>query len=69
MYIDGQWTEARSGATFEVTNPATGEVIGTVPDGGADDARDAGDTCRRPTAHRRFLHQERDRVRRDGERL
>ena len=41
MYIDGQWTEARSGATFEVTNPATGEVIGTVPDGGADDARDA----------------------------
>ncbi len=41
MYIDGQWTDARSGASFEVTNPATGEVIGTVPDGGADDARDA----------------------------
>ncbi|MCB0989723.1 MAG: NAD-dependent succinate-semialdehyde dehydrogenase [Acidimicrobiales bacterium] len=41
MFIDGQWTDARSGDTFEVTNPATGEVIGHVPDGGADDAREA----------------------------
>lgn len=41
MFIDGSWTAARSGRTFEVTNPATGEVIGSVPDGGADDARDA----------------------------
>ena len=41
MFIDGQFRDARSGATFEVTDPATGEVIGSVPDGGADDARDA----------------------------
>ncbi len=41
MFIDGTWTDARSGATFEVTDPATGEVIGSVADGGADDARDA----------------------------
>ncbi len=41
MFINGEWIEARSGATFEVTNPATGEVIGRMPDGGADDARDA----------------------------
>ena len=41
MFIDGTWHDARSGRTFEVTDPATGEVIGTVPDGGADDARDA----------------------------
>ncbi|MGI9644969.1 MAG: NAD-dependent succinate-semialdehyde dehydrogenase [Ilumatobacteraceae bacterium] len=41
MFIDGSWTDARSGATFEVTDPATGEVIGSVPYGGADDARDA----------------------------
>lgn len=41
MFIDGQWTGSRSGGTFEVTDPATGEVIGEVPDGGADDARDA----------------------------
>ena len=41
MFIDGIWTDAHSGATFDVTDPATGEVIGAVPDGGADDARDA----------------------------
>lgn len=38
MYINGQWVPAQSGATFEVTDPATGAVIGTVPDG---DGRDA----------------------------
>ncbi|MDG1411811.1 MAG: NAD-dependent succinate-semialdehyde dehydrogenase [Acidimicrobiales bacterium] len=38
MFINGEWVGARSGATFEVTNPATGEVIGTVADGGAEDA-------------------------------
>ena len=41
MFIDGQWTSARSGRTFEVTDPATGDVIGEAPDGDADDARDA----------------------------
>ena len=41
MFIDGSWNDARSGRTFEVTDPATGDVIGSVPDGGADDARDA----------------------------
>jgi succinate-semialdehyde dehydrogenase/glutarate-semialdehyde dehydrogenase len=41
MFIDGSWAAARSGRTFEVTNPATAEVIGDAPDGDADDARDA----------------------------
>ena len=41
MFINGEWVEATSGQRFEVTNPATGEVIDTVPDGGADDARAA----------------------------
>ena len=41
MFVDGSWTASRSGRTFEVTDPATGEVLGRVPDGGADDARDA----------------------------
>ena len=41
MFIDGSFDEARSGRVFEVTDPATGEVIGTAPAGGADDARDA----------------------------
>lgn len=34
-YIDGQWVGADSGETFSVTNPATGEVIATVPRCGA----------------------------------
>lgn len=31
-YVNGQWVNASSGKSFDVTNPATGEVIGTVPD-------------------------------------
>jgi succinate-semialdehyde dehydrogenase/glutarate-semialdehyde dehydrogenase len=30
-YIDGQWSDADSGATIEVDNPANGEIIGRVP--------------------------------------
>jgi aspartate-semialdehyde dehydrogenase len=29
-YIDGKWTAAATGATFEVADPATGDVIGEV---------------------------------------
>jgi succinate-semialdehyde dehydrogenase/glutarate-semialdehyde dehydrogenase len=29
--IDGKWVEAESGRTITVTNPATGETVGTVP--------------------------------------
>ncbi len=35
-FIDGQWVDADSGATFGVVNPATGARIGTVPDLGAE---------------------------------
>ena len=31
-YIDGAWCAADSGATFEVTNPATGAVLARLPD-------------------------------------
>ena len=31
-YINGEWQAADSGATFEVTNPATGAVLSTLPD-------------------------------------
>ncbi len=41
MYIDGEWVHAEGGGTFDVTNPATGEKIGAVADGGATDARRA----------------------------
>lgn len=38
MYIDGEWVSASSGAMFDVFNPADGEIIGEVPDGGRKDA-------------------------------
>lgn len=39
-YINGIWSAADSGATFEVRNPATGEVIANVADmGGAETRR------------------------------
>ncbi len=38
MFINGEWVEAASGQTYEVKNPANGEVIDTVPSGGPEDA-------------------------------
>jgi succinate-semialdehyde dehydrogenase/glutarate-semialdehyde dehydrogenase len=38
MFINGEWVDARSGATFAVTNPANGEHLGDVPDGAREDA-------------------------------
>lgn len=40
-YIDGEWCDADDGATFEVTNPATGEVLGQVPRMGVAETRRA----------------------------
>lgn len=40
-YINGQWVEARSGETFERRNPATGDLIGSLAKGGAQDVDDA----------------------------
>ena len=37
-YIDGTWLNADNGATVDVTNPANGEVIGTVPQMGKAEA-------------------------------
>jgi succinate-semialdehyde dehydrogenase/glutarate-semialdehyde dehydrogenase len=39
--VAGKWCDADSGKTLEVTNPATGEVIGTAPLMGADETRRA----------------------------
>ncbi|RFP24413.1 NAD-dependent succinate-semialdehyde dehydrogenase [Duganella sp. BJB488] len=40
-YIDGAWSDADNGATLTVTNPATGEQLGTVPLMGAAETRRA----------------------------
>jgi len=45
VFINGAWVESNTGKTFDVTNPATGEVLGVVPDGDATDARVAIDAA------------------------
>ena len=40
-YINGSWLDADSGESVDVTNPATGEKLGTVPNMGAEETRSA----------------------------
>jgi succinate-semialdehyde dehydrogenase/glutarate-semialdehyde dehydrogenase len=44
-YINGQWVDADSGKTIDVTNPATGDVLGTIPNMGAAETRRAIETA------------------------
>jgi succinate-semialdehyde dehydrogenase/glutarate-semialdehyde dehydrogenase len=59
-YIDGAWCDALDGRTVTVSNPATGEALGTVPHMGAQETRRAIEAAhaawpawRRRTAHER----------------
>jgi phenylacetaldehyde dehydrogenase len=47
MFIDGQWTDAASGKTFETPNPATGETLARVAEGDAEDINRAVSAARR----------------------
>ena len=40
-YIDGAWCDADSGKSKPVNNPATDEILGTVPDMGTAETRRA----------------------------
>jgi succinate-semialdehyde dehydrogenase/glutarate-semialdehyde dehydrogenase len=44
-YIDGEWCDADDGATFDVTDPGSGQVIGTAPKAGAAETRRAIDAA------------------------
>jgi succinate-semialdehyde dehydrogenase/glutarate-semialdehyde dehydrogenase len=46
MFVAGDWRASATGETFQATSPATGEVIGTVPQGDRDDARQAIEAAR-----------------------
>ena len=46
-FIDGQWVDAGSGKTFAVTNPATGALVGRVPDMGAAETQSAIDAAQK----------------------
>ena len=41
MVVGGAWVESESEKRFEATSPATGELLGTVPEGTREDARRA----------------------------
>ncbi|MDO8310014.1 MAG: NAD-dependent succinate-semialdehyde dehydrogenase [Actinomycetota bacterium] len=45
LHINGGWRPASDGARFDVSDPATGEVIASVASGSADDARAAVDAA------------------------
>jgi acyl-CoA reductase-like NAD-dependent aldehyde dehydrogenase len=60
MFVGGEWQSSATGETFEASSPATGELIGTVPQGDREDARraiaaarDAADGWARLTAFER----------------
>ncbi len=40
-YVNGEWVSSHTGATFAVTNPATGELLAEVPDMDAEDTQKA----------------------------
>lgn len=59
-YVNGEWVSSHSGKTFQVTNPANGNIIGLVPDMDATDteaalnaANEAFKTWKRTTAKER----------------
>jgi len=41
IYINGQWVQPSSKAVLDVTNPATGELLASIPAAGRDEARAA----------------------------
>jgi len=78
MFIDGAWTDAASGETVSVINPATEEEIGHVPKGDASDvdravaaARTAFETWSQSTPQDRskVLHAFADAIEKDAETL
>ncbi len=41
MFVGGDWQSSATGETFDATSPATGDLIGAIPQGDRDDARRA----------------------------
>ena len=52
-YVAGEWVDAKDGATFEVKNPARGDVLASLPDLSVEDAKraiDAAEKAQKPWA-------------------
>jgi aldehyde dehydrogenase (NAD+) len=57
LFIDGQWTPARSGKTFATINPATEEVIAQVAEADAADVDAAVRAARKPDRQRAAVNR------------
>ncbi|EER28471.1 succinic semialdehyde dehydrogenase, putative [Coccidioides posadasii C735 delta SOWgp] len=44
-FVNGEWVDAKSGETFEVTDPSTGKLIGTCPEFTAEETQKAIDAA------------------------
>ena len=56
MYVHGEWRAGSTGDVVEVVNPAKGELLATVPDGGSEDLDAAVDSAREGLAVWRETH-------------
>jgi Aldehyde dehydrogenase family len=50
LFINGQWADAASGKAFETPNPATGETLARIAEGGAEDIDRAVQAARKALA-------------------
>jgi len=78
MYIDGEWVDSGSKDSLKVINPATEEVIATVPKGTKEDAKAALEAAQKaqgdwedlsPLQRSKFMFKIADLIREDKERL
>lgn len=80
MLIGGDWVKAASGRTFEVFNPATGEVLSSAAEGDSEDIDRAVKTARAalqsgpwsrmsPSERGRAIHRIGDLILEDGDEL
>ena len=56
MFVHGEWRAGSTGDSVEVVNPAKGELLATVPDGGHDDLDAAIESARQGLAVWRDTH-------------
>ncbi len=59
--INGEWLDANNGEVIDVTNPANGDKLGSVPKMGADETRAAIDAANRALPALARAHRQRTR--------
>src|ERR1035437_4361472 len=80
LFINGQWTDAALGKTFETPNPATGETLARIAEGDAEDIDRAVRAARRafedgpwsrmtPSERGRIMHRIGDLISEHGDEL